>query len=42
MMRNPNRYLVSNEEFDRQLDELGWSPAMVTMSGMYIERGMYT
>ncbi|WP_300879537.1 conjugative transposon protein TraJ, partial [uncultured Alistipes sp.] len=29
-------------EFDRQLEELGWSPGdMVTMAGMYIERGMY-
>ena len=43
MMRNPETaYLVSNEEFDRQLDELGWSPGdLVAMSGMYIERGMY-
>lgn len=43
MMRNPETaYLVSNEEFDRQLDELGWSPGdLVSMSGMYIERGMY-
>ena len=43
MMRNPETaYLVSNEEFDRQLEELGWSPGdMVTMAGMYIERGMY-
>lgn len=43
MMRNPETaYLVSNEEFDKQLDELGWSPGdMVTMTGMYIERGMY-
>ena len=43
MMRNPETaYLVSNEEFDRQLDELGWSPEdVVTMTGMYIERGMY-
>lgn len=43
MMRNPETaYLVSNAEFDRQLDELGWSPSdMVVMSGMYIERGMY-
>ena len=43
MMRNPETaYLASNEEFDRQLDELGWSPGdLVTMSGMYIERGMY-
>jgi conjugative transposon TraJ protein len=43
MMRNPETaYLVSNEEFDQQLEELGWSPEdMVTMTGMYIERGMY-
>jgi conjugative transposon TraJ protein len=43
MMSNPETaYLVSNEEFDRQLDELGWSPGdMMTMAGMYIERGMY-
>ena len=43
MVRNPETaYLVSNEEFDRQLEELGWSPGdMVTMAGMYIERGMY-
>ena len=43
MMRNPETaYLVSNEEFDRQIDELGWSPGdLVTMSGMYVERGMY-
>ena len=26
MMRNPETaYLVSNEEFDKQIDELGWS-----------------
>ena len=44
MMRNPETaYLVSNEEFDKQLEELGWSPAeMMTMTGMYIERGMYS
>ena len=44
MMRNPETaYLVSNEEFDRQLDELGWSPGdLITMTGMYIERGMYS
>ncbi len=42
-MRNPETaYLVSNEEFDKQLEELGWSPSdMVTMAGMYIDRGMY-
>ena len=44
MMRNPETaYLVSNEEFDKQLEELGWSPSdMVTMAGMYIELGMYS
>lgn len=43
MMRNPETaYLVSDEEFDKKLDELGWSPEdMAAMSGMYIERGMY-
>ena len=42
-VRNPETaYLVSNEEFDKQLEELGWSPGdMVTMAGMYIDRGMY-
>lgn len=44
MMRNPETaYLVSNEKFDRQLDELGWSPSdLMVMTGMYIERGMYS
>jgi conjugative transposon TraJ protein len=43
MMRNPETaFLVSNEEFDRRLDELGWSPNdLMAMSGMYVERGMY-
>jgi conjugative transposon TraJ protein len=43
-MKNPETaYLVSNEEFDKQLDELGWSPGdLATMTGMYIERGMYS
>lgn len=43
MLRNPETaYLVSDEEFDRQLEELGWSPSdLATMSGMYLERGMY-
>ena len=43
MKRNPETaYLVSNEEFDKELDELGWSPSdLVTMTGMYVERGMY-
>jgi conjugative transposon TraJ protein len=44
MMKNPETaFLVSDEEFDRQLDELGWSPGdMVAMAGMYVERGMYS
>src|SRR5690606_26638483 len=43
MLRNPETaYLASDEEFDKKLDELGWSPSdLMTMSGMYIERGMY-
>lgn len=43
MMRNPETaYLVSDEEFDRQLDELGWSPGdTATRLGMYMEVGMY-
>lgn len=43
MKRNPETaYLVSNEEFDKQLEELGWSPDdLVTMAGMYIEWSMY-
>ena len=43
MKRNPETaFLVSDEEFDKKLDELGWSPSdLATMSGMYIERGMY-
>ena len=43
MKRNPETaYLVSNEVFDKQLEELGWSPEdLVTMTGMYIERSMY-
>lgn len=43
MLRNPETaYLVSDEEFDRKLEELGWMPSdLITMSGMYMERGMY-
>lgn len=43
MMRNPETaYLVSDEEFDRQLDELGWSLTDIdTRLGMYVEVGMY-
>jgi conjugative transposon TraJ protein len=44
MMRNPETaYLVNNEEFDRRIDELGWSPTdLISMSGMWVERGMYS
>ncbi len=43
MLRNPETaFLVSDEEFDKQLDELGWSPSdLVTMMGMYVERATY-
>jgi conjugative transposon TraJ protein len=43
MMRDPaTAYLVSDAEFDKQLDDLGWSPSdLVTMAGMYVDRGMY-
>lgn len=43
MLRNPETaYLASDEEFDKKLEELGWSPSdLATMSGMYIERAAY-
>ena len=43
MLRNPETaYLVSNEEFDKKLEELGWSPVdLITMSGMYMDRFAY-
>ncbi|MCL1665825.1 conjugative transposon protein TraJ [Elizabethkingia ursingii] len=43
MLRNPETsYLVSNEEFDKKLEALGWGPSdLMAMSGMYLERGMY-
>ena len=43
MMRTPEpAYLASDEEFDRQIDELGWSPSdMITMTGMYMDRAAY-
>ncbi|MGH2666718.1 conjugative transposon protein TraJ [Flavobacterium sp.] len=43
MLRDPETaYLVSNEEFDKKLEELGWSPADVgTMAGMYMDRQAY-
>ncbi|MFI3294233.1 MAG: conjugative transposon protein TraJ [Rikenellaceae bacterium] len=42
MVRNPETaYLVSDEEMDRQLDELWGVEKVATMTGMYIERGAY-
>ena len=43
MLRNPETaYLVSDEEFDRQLDELGWAPDdMAARMGMYVDLGVY-
>ncbi len=43
-MRNPETaYLASDEEFDRQIDELGWSPSdLVTMTGMYVDWASYS
>ena len=43
LMRNPETaYPVSNEEFDRQPEELGWSTGdMVTMAGTVNQRGKY-
>lgn len=41
--RNPETaYLVGKEEFDKKLDELGWSAGdLITMGGMYIDRAEY-
>lgn len=43
MKRNPaTAYLVDNEEFDKQLDALGWGLSDIgTMMGMYYERTCY-
>ena len=43
MVENPETaYLVSNEEFNKKLDELGISPSdLAMMAGMYVERSMY-
>ena len=43
MVRNPETaYMASDEEFDKKLDELGWSPSDVgTMAGMYMDRQSY-
>lgn len=41
--RNPETaYLVDKEEFDKKLDELGWSAGdLITMGGMCIDRAEY-
>ena len=41
--RNPETaYLGDKEEFDKKLDELGWSAGdLITMGGMYIDRAEY-
>jgi len=43
MIRNPETaYMVSDEEFDKKLDELGWSPSDIgTMASMYMDRQAY-
>lgn len=43
MVRNPETaYMASDEEFDKKLDELGWSPSDIgTMAGMYMDRQQY-
>ncbi len=43
MLRNPETaYLVSDEVFDKQLEDLGWAPSdLATMMGMYMDRSAY-
>lgn len=43
MVRNPETaYLVSDEVFDKQIDELGWSAKdIATMGGMYMDRAAH-
>lgn len=43
MVRNPETaYIVSDEEFDKKLDELGWMPSdLATMAGLYMDRQAY-
>lgn len=43
MLRDPETaYLVSNEEFDKKLEDLGWSLSDVaTMTAMYMDRQAY-
>lgn len=41
MLRDPSKaYLVSDEEFDKRIEELGWTDTF-TIMGMYIERLWY-
>lgn len=43
LMRNPETaYLVSNEEFDRKLDDLGWSPSDLATMTVCIMTGLCT
>lgn len=43
MLRNPETaYLVSDAVFDKQLEDLGWTPSdLATMMGMYMDRSAY-
>ncbi|MBL7706780.1 MAG: conjugative transposon protein TraJ [Taibaiella sp.] len=43
MIRNPETaFMVSDEEFDKKLDELGWMPSDISvMAGMYMDRAEY-
>jgi len=43
MVRNPETaYMVSDEAYDKKLEELGWSPSDIgTMAGMYMDRTAY-
>lgn len=43
MLRSPETaYLVSDEVFDKQLEDLGWTPSdLATMMGMYMDRSAY-
>lgn len=43
MLRNPETaYLVSDAVFDKQLEDLGWTPSdLATMMGMYMDRSVY-
>lgn len=43
MVRNPETaYIVSSEAYDKELEQLGWSPSdLMTMMGMTIERQLY-